>query len=50
MPVMVVRDEKGGFLCGKNMKLLGKVIVLEAEARCVQEAVIWVERVGIEEC
>lgn len=33
---------------GKNLKLLGKVTVVEAEARSVQEAIRWIEELELQ--
>lgn len=45
---MVVRNEKGQYINGKNLKLLGSVSVMEAEARGVQEALKWIEELGLQ--
>lgn len=44
---MVVRDDKGKFIKGKNMKIYGSAFVIETEARGVQEAIRWIEDIGI---
>ena len=38
---MVVRDVKGSFIMGKNLKIAGEVSVMEAEATRVLEAMKW---------
>lgn len=43
---MVLRDEYGTFICGKNMRLPGQVTVMEAEAAGVLEALKWIEESG----
>lgn len=40
---LVLRDEQGHFVQGKNMRFSGEIAVMEAEARGVQEAIKWVE-------
>lgn len=44
---MVLRDESGDFIGGKTMKLPGKVSVLDAEAKGVQEAIKWLEELPL---
>lgn len=44
---MVVRDEKGCFVTGKNMRVQGTITVMEAKARSVQEAISWIEEMGL---
>ncbi|XP_074378553.1 uncharacterized protein LOC141720097 [Apium graveolens] len=44
---MVIRDDRGRFVQGKNMRFLGMVTVLEAEARGVQEALKWLEELNL---
>lgn len=43
---VVLRDEQGNFICGKNMRIGGQVSVLEAEVIGVLEAVKWMEESG----
>ena len=45
---MVLRDDNGKFIEGKNMRVGGKLSVTEAEARGVQEALIWIEELGLQ--
>lgn len=44
---MVLRNEAGQFVMGKNMKIAGEVSVLEAEARGVYEALQWLKQLEI---
>lgn len=44
---LVMRDEKGQFTMGKNMKFAGEVSVMEAEAVGVCEAIKWVLGSGL---
>lgn len=46
---MIVRDDTGRFVAGKNMRIGGKVSVLEAEARGVLEALKWMEVQGYQD-
>ncbi|XP_074327339.1 uncharacterized protein LOC141665258 [Apium graveolens] len=45
---MTIRDDKGHFVTGKNMKIVGQVSVLEAEARGVREAINLVNNIGLQ--
>ncbi|XP_074345282.1 uncharacterized protein LOC141684272 [Apium graveolens] len=45
---MLIRNEVGGFVRGKSMKIQGEVLVLEAEARGIQEALRWVDELGLQ--
>lgn len=44
---MVLRDDHGHFVKGKNMCFSGEVTVMEAEARAVQEAISWIEELRL---
>lgn len=44
---MVIRDDRGQFVKGKNMCISGKVSIMEAEARGIQEAISWIEALGL---
>lgn len=44
---LVVRDDRGRFTMGKNMKFAGEVSVMEAEALGVCEAIKWVLSSGL---
>lgn len=45
---MLVRDDQGKFIAGKTMRIGGKVSVMEAEARGVQEACKWVKELQMQ--
>ncbi|XP_063946052.1 uncharacterized protein LOC135151500 [Daucus carota subsp. sativus] len=45
---LILRNDAGVFVKGKNMKVAGEVSVMEAEARGVLEAIKWVEDSGIQ--
>ncbi|XP_074346503.1 uncharacterized protein LOC141685290 [Apium graveolens] len=45
---MVLRDDHGYFIKGKNMRFSGEVTVMEAEARGVQEAITWIENLRLQ--
>ncbi|KAL8134373.1 hypothetical protein AgCh_009412 [Apium graveolens] len=45
---MVIRNDRGQFVRGKNMCISGKISVMEAEARGVQEAISWIEDLRLE--
>lgn len=45
---MVIRNDKGRYVRGKNMRVAGMVTVMEVEARGVQEAINWVEEMGLQ--
>ncbi|XP_017251076.1 uncharacterized protein LOC108221728 [Daucus carota subsp. sativus] len=44
---LIIRDDHGCFVQGKNMCFSGSVTVLEAEARGVQEAICWAEEMNM---
>ncbi|KAK1396329.1 hypothetical protein POM88_006192 [Heracleum sosnowskyi] len=43
----ILRNEYGQFVQGKNMRFQGRVTVLEAEARGVEEGIRWIEELGV---
>lgn len=45
---MVIRDDHGQFVTGKNMRCPGEITVMEAEARGVQEAIDWIEELSLQ--
>lgn len=45
---MVLHDDHGQFVRGKNMKIQGSVTVMEAEARGVHEALNWIEELNVQ--
>lgn len=45
---MVIRNDQGQFVQGKNMCISSKVFVMEAEARGVLEALLWMENLRLE--
>ena len=45
---MVLRDDKGEFIRGKNLRHAGTVNVMEAEAIGLQEALAWLEDMGVQ--
>ena len=44
---MVLRNENGQFVKGKNMRFQGQATVLEAEARGGEESIRWIEEMGV---
>lgn len=44
---LVVRDDRGLFIMGKNMKIVGELSVMEAEATRVYEAIKWINSTGL---
>ncbi|XP_074348373.1 uncharacterized protein LOC141687107 [Apium graveolens] len=44
---MILRNEVGQFIQGKNMRFQGQVTVLEVEARGVEESIRWIEELGL---
>ncbi|WOH09238.1 hypothetical protein DCAR_0728694 [Daucus carota subsp. sativus] len=45
---MVLRDDRGEFIRGKNLRYAGTVNVMEAEAIGLQEALAWLEDMGVQ--
>lgn len=44
---MVLKNEYGQFVQGKNTRFQGSVTVLEAKARGVEEGIRWIEELGL---
>lgn len=44
---LVLRDDHGRFVTGKNMRIQAEITVLEAEASGVQEAINWIETLDL---
>ncbi|XP_074374150.1 uncharacterized protein LOC141714534 [Apium graveolens] len=46
---MVIRNERGRFIKGKNLCFEESVSVMEVEARGVQEAIDWIKEMGLQQ-
>lgn len=44
---MIIRDDKGKFIQGKNMRFPGMVTIFQAEAKGVEEAIKWLESLNL---